>query len=206
VAALVRGQRLDYCLSMPGKHHVLNSLAVLLAVSAVGGDVPEAAKALCKIPPIKGRGQRKRVELPKGPFTIIDESYNASPASVAATLQVLGKSDPGAGGRRIAVLGDMLELGELSPQLHAGLAQPIREAGIDLVFCSGPNMRYLFDRLPAYAEDSAKLAPLVAGAVRAGDVVMVKGSKGSLMGKTIDAMTALGAAREKPAASAAAAG
>lgn len=209
VTALVGGERIQYCLSMPGRHHVLNSLAVLLAASALGGDPAEAAKALCRIPPIKGRGQRRRIELPQGPLTVIDESYNASPASVAATLQVLGSSDPGAGGRRVAVLGDMLELGASSPQLHAGLAQAVREAGIDLVFCAGPNMRHLFDRLPAasrgaHAEDSAALAPVVAAAVRAGDVVMVKGSAGSRMGRVVDALAALGAAEPaRPSAGAA---
>ncbi|WP_207476873.1 UDP-N-acetylmuramoylalanyl-D-glutamyl-2,6-diaminopimelate--D-alanyl-D-alanine ligase [Arenibaculum pallidiluteum] len=199
ITASIRGERIQYCLSMPGRHHVLNSLAVLLAVSALGGDVVEASKALSRVPPMKGRGQRKRVELPQGSFTVIDESYNASPASIAATLQVLGRSDPGAGGRRIAVLGDMLELGAQSPQLHAGLAQPLAEVGVDLVFCSGPNMRHLFDRLPAamrgaHAADSAALAPLVAKAVRAGDVIMVKGSAGSRMGRVVDALLESGSA------------
>ena len=199
VTAEILGERIQYCLSMPGRHHVVNSLAVLLAAAALGGDVVQASKSLSRIPPLKGRGLRKRVELPQGSFTVIDESYNASPASIAATLQVLGRSDPGAGGRRIAVLGDMLELGPQAPQLHAGLSQPLRETATDLVFCSGPNMRHLFDRLPAamrgaHAEDSAALAPMVAAAVRAGDVVMVKGSAGSRMGRVVEALLARGTA------------
>jgi UDP-N-acetylmuramoyl-tripeptide--D-alanyl-D-alanine ligase len=211
VIARIRGERLEYRVSTPGRHHVINSLGLLLAVGALGGDVAEAARSLSRIPAIKGRGQRKRVELPGGALTLIDESYNASPASVAATLQVLGWTPPAPGGRRIAILGDMLELGSRSPELHAGLAQAVEEAGIDLVFCSGPNMRHLFEALPAsrrgaYAPDSATLAPVVAGAVRAGDVLTVKGSKGSLMGRVIDAVAALGPARptEMPAAPAAA--
>ncbi|ACI98052.1 UDP-N-acetylmuramoylalanyl-D-glutamyl-2,6-diaminopimelate--D-alanyl-D-alanine ligase [Rhodospirillum centenum] len=211
VTASIRGERIQYCLSLPGRHHVLNSLAVLLAVSAAEGDVAAAARQLSQIAPIKGRGLRRRVALAKGSFTVIDESYNASPVSVAAAATVLGKADPGAGGRRIAVLGDMLELGAQAPSLHAGLADQFRRAGADLVFCCGPNMKFLFDRLPAalrgrHTEDSAALAPLVADAVRAGDVVMVKGSAGSRMSRVVDALVALDhgdQAAEAPAAVAA---
>jgi UDP-N-acetylmuramoyl-tripeptide--D-alanyl-D-alanine ligase len=108
----------------------------------------------------------------------------------------LGKTDPGAGGRRIAVLGDMLELGAQSPALHAGLAPHFKQAGTDLVFTCGPNMKHLHDRLPAamrgrHAEDSAALAPLLAEVVRAGDVVMVKGSAGSRMSRIVDVLMAL---------------
>jgi UDP-N-acetylmuramoyl-tripeptide--D-alanyl-D-alanine ligase len=146
--------------------------------------------------PLKGRGLRKRIQLAPGMLTVIDESYNASPVSMEASIQVLAKAEPGAGGRRIAVLGDMLELGERSALLHAGLAEPLRAAGIDLVFCSGPFMKHLFDRLPAvlrggWAENSAALAPLVAASVRGGDMVMVKGSAGSRTVKVVDALAAL---------------
>jgi len=146
--------------------------------------------------PLKGRGLRKRIQLAPGLLTVIDESYNASPVSMEASIQVLAKSEPGTGGRRVAVLGDMLELGERSALLHAGLAEPLMAAGIDLVFCSGPFMKRLFDKLPAvlrgaWAEDSAALAPLVAASVRGGDMVMVKGSAGSRMAKIVDALTAL---------------
>jgi len=152
------------------------------------------------------------VALAKGSFTVIDESYNASPVSVAAAAGVLAKTDPGCGGRRIAVLGDMLELGAQAPQLHAGLAEPFRRAGVDLVYCCGPNMRHLYDKLPAamrgrHAPDSAALAPMVAEAVRAGDVVMVKGSAGSRMARVVDALKALDVEEaEEPAPAAVAAG
>ncbi|HYC04271.1 MAG TPA: UDP-N-acetylmuramoylalanyl-D-glutamyl-2,6-diaminopimelate--D-alanyl-D-alanine ligase [Azospirillaceae bacterium] len=199
VTASIRGETVSYTLSIPGRHQVLNSLGVLLAVQAAGGDLIAAARGLSQIQPIKGRGLRSRVTLDKGSFTIIDESYNASPVSVAAAAGVLGAAAPGCGGRRIGVLGDMLELGAQSPQLHAGLAEPFRAAGIDLVFTCGPNMRHLHEKLPetmrgGHADDSAALAPLVAGAVHAGDVVMIKGSAGSRMARVVDALKALAVA------------
>jgi UDP-N-acetylmuramoyl-tripeptide--D-alanyl-D-alanine ligase len=211
VTAGIRGETLQYCLSLPGRHMVMNSLGVLLAVRALGGDVVTAARSLCQLQPIKGRGQRRRIGLPRGSFTMIDESYNASPVSVAASMGVLGKTDPGAGGRRIAVLGDMLELGDHGPALHAGLAEAVRRNGVDLVFCCGPLMKHLFDRVPAaqrgrHAETSAALAPLVAEAVRPGDVLMIKGSAGSRMVAVVEALAALdheAAARAAPQATAA---
>ncbi|UEM19498.1 UDP-N-acetylmuramoylalanyl-D-glutamyl-2,6-diaminopimelate--D-alanyl-D-alanine ligase [Skermanella mucosa] len=198
VNAVIKGEALQYCLALPGRHHVMNSLAVLLAVRALGGDVVAAARAMATLKPIKGRGARRRVQLAQGALTVIDESYNASPVSMEASFQVLAKGDPGVGGRRIAVLGDMLELGERSPLLHAALAEPLKAASVDLAFCAGPHMKRLFDRLPAdmrgaWAPDSAALAPLVAGAVRAGDVLMVKGSAGSRMAAVVDAVAALDA-------------
>lgn len=194
--ASIRGEILNYCVSVPGRHQVMNSLAVLLAVSAVGGDLETAVTALAQISPIKGRGARLRVTLDHGVFVIIDESYNASPAAMEAAFAVLAKTDPGAGGRRIAVLGDMLELGVTAPRFHAGLAEPLIACGVDLVFCCGPRMKHLFDRLPDdlkghHASDSAALAPVVAAAARAGDVIMVKGSLGSRMAAVIDALCAL---------------
>jgi len=165
-------------------------------VKAAGGDVATAADALAGLAPIKGRGQRRSVDIAGGRFTLIDESYNASPVSVAAAAGVLGQSRPENGGRRIAVLGDMRELGDHAPALHAGLAAPIVAAGTDLVFCCGPNMRHLFDALPsekrgAHVNDSTTLAPLVAAAVAPGDVVMIKGSAGSRMAVVVDALKML---------------
>ncbi|HYD66790.1 UDP-N-acetylmuramoylalanyl-D-glutamyl-2,6-diaminopimelate--D-alanyl-D-alanine ligase [Azospirillum sp.] len=214
VTAVVKGERLQYCLSLPGKHWVMNSLAVLLAVRAVGGDLASAARALSTLQPVKGRGTRKRVHLGpnngQGAFTIIDESYNASPAAMNAAFEVLSKVDPGAGGRRIAVLGDMRELGTRSDALHAGLAAPLRAAHIDAVYCCGPHMKALWDRLPAamrgrYAEDSATLAGVLAAEVRGGDVVLVKGSAGSRMGLVVEALSGLDQRRDedKPAPQAA---
>jgi UDP-N-acetylmuramoyl-tripeptide--D-alanyl-D-alanine ligase len=197
VAAVIKGKPIQYSVSLPGRHHVMNSLGVLLAVQALGGDVAIAAQALASVKPIKGRGVRKRVQLGGDWLTIIDESYNASPVSMEASFQVLKASEPSSGGRRIAVLGDMLEMGERSPLLHAALAEPLQSNGVDLVFCCGPNMKRLFDKLPtamqgAWAENSTALAPRIAQALRGGDCVMVKGSLGSRMALIVDALSALG--------------
>jgi UDP-N-acetylmuramoyl-tripeptide--D-alanyl-D-alanine ligase len=209
VTAIVRGERIQYCLALAGRHHVLNSLAVLLAVRAAGADLGTAARALAQLAPVKGRGQRRRIQLLRGAFTLIDESYNASPVAVEAALQVLGGTDPGVGGRRIAVLGDMLELGERGPQLHVALADPLKAAGVDKVFLCGPQMKRLWDRLPAalrgrWAETSDGLVQSVAETVHAGDVVMVKGSLGSRMAPIVHALAALDH-REEPAFAASAA-
>jgi len=209
VTAQIRGERLQYCLSLPGRHHVMNSLAVLLAVHAAGGDMGIAARQLSQLQPIRGRGLRRRIALPGhgrpgASVTLIDEARNACPVSVTAAATVLGKTDPAPGGRRILVLGDMQGLGLASASLHAGLAGTVRASGADLVFTCGPMMKHLFDRLPAslrgrHGEDSAALAPLVSAAVRPGDVVMVKGSAGSHMSCVVDALLALDQAVLAPA-------
>jgi UDP-N-acetylmuramoyl-tripeptide--D-alanyl-D-alanine ligase len=195
VGADVLGQCLTYRIGMPGRHWVLNSLGVLGAVAALGADVPRAAEALASLVPLKGRGARHRVALGDGSFIVIDDSYNASPPSMAAALATLGAAPLEAGGRRIAVLGDMLELGAWGPDLHRALADDIAAQDIDLVFASGPNMGHLRDALPEgkcafYAPDSAALAPRVVAAARAGDVLLVKGSFGSRMNVVVDALLA----------------
>lgn len=203
VQARIGGINIDYSIPLPGRHHAINSLAVLLAVQAVGGDVPAAAAALAGLAPIKGRGQRAAIALPGGgTVTLIDESYNASPVSVKAAAGVLGQIPPGAGGRRIAVLGDMRELGEQAPALHAGVAPALVDGHCDLLFCCGPQMRHLYDAVPAamrgaHAADSAALAPFLVAALRDGDVVMVKGSAGSRMALVVDAIKAVAAKKDK---------
>jgi UDP-N-acetylmuramoyl-tripeptide--D-alanyl-D-alanine ligase len=134
--------------------------------------------------------------MPQGCFELIDDSYNASPPSMAASFQVLGRSRPGNGGRRIAVLGDMLELGDNAPELHAGLARPLIENGVDLVYTAGPMMEHLRAALPAamraaHEANAAALAPEVAAAVRPGDVLTVKGSAGNRMRTVVEALLAL---------------
>lgn len=200
VSASICGEVLQYSLSVPGQHWVLNSLGVLLAVKAVDGDVAAAARALSTIQPLKGRGARSRIRLVQddhiGAFTLIDECYNASPTSIAASLAVLGTTDPDGGGRRIAVLGDMLELGDQSASLHVGLKQPLVAADVDLVYACGPNMAKLYDALPprmrgACTPDSRELAVKIAEAAQPGDVIMVKGSLGSRMALVVDALQAL---------------
>ncbi len=197
IRAVIRGVELDYCIAMPGAHWVMNSLAVLAAVGAAGADVTAAAAQLANLRPLKGRGERHSIDTQNGSFKLIDDSYNANPTSMRASFEVLGRSSLGEGGRRIAVLGDMLELGDQSAEMHASLAAPLQENGIDLVFTCGPDTAALHEALPkalrgAHAENSKKLAGAVAEAVRPGDSVLVKGSLGSRMALVVEALMALG--------------
>jgi UDP-N-acetylmuramoyl-tripeptide--D-alanyl-D-alanine ligase len=193
VEATILGQPVTYKLGAPGRHLVLNSLAVLAAVALVGADLALAALALNNLRPVSGRGARAVLIVPGGNALLIDESYNANPASMRAAIALLGQAPIGKHGRRIAVLGDMLELGSSADAMHRKLADAIEAAGIDLVFCSGPLMRALWEALPSrarggYAEMAAGLESAVLGAIRAGDAVMVKGSLGSKMGPLVKAL------------------
>jgi UDP-N-acetylmuramoyl-tripeptide--D-alanyl-D-alanine ligase len=196
--ANILGQDVTYKLGAPGKHIVLNSLGVLAAVSLAGADLALAALALNQLKPPTGRGARMLLNLPGGSALLIDESYNANPASMAAAIALLGQAPvgqqkAGARGRRIAVLGDMLELGDQGVPLHRALAEPIAAANIDLVYCSGPLMHSLWEALPSgrrggYAVTAAELESAVLDGLRAGDAVMVKGSLGSKMGPIVKAL------------------
>jgi UDP-N-acetylmuramoyl-tripeptide--D-alanyl-D-alanine ligase len=186
VTASVQGEIVDYCLALPGRHWVMNSLAVLAAVKAAGGDVGTAAAAMATLEPMAGRGLRRKIAAASGDALLIDESYNASPASMRAAIAVLGAAQPERGGRRIAVLGDMLELGADAANLHAELAGPLHDADVDLVFTVGASMRALHEALPTrrrggHAATATEIAETVASRLRRGDVVMVKGSYGSRM-------------------------
>jgi UDP-N-acetylmuramoyl-tripeptide--D-alanyl-D-alanine ligase len=201
VQANILGTELTYKIGAPGRHLVHNSLAVLAAAELVGADLALAALALFEFKPTSGRGALIEVDLPGGKAVLIDDSYNANPASVAASLALLGQTPIGPHGRRIAVLGDMLELGPRGRVLHRGLLDPVIANAVDLVFCCGPLMRALWQVLPAgcrggYAEDSAALAAQVLSAIRAGDAVMVKGSLGSRMAPIITALQKLSARQE----------
>ncbi|WP_346432254.1 UDP-N-acetylmuramoylalanyl-D-glutamyl-2,6-diaminopimelate--D-alanyl-D-alanine ligase [Breoghania sp. L-A4] len=127
----------SYKIGAPGRHLVQNSLAVLGAVSLSGADLARAMQPLARMKPPKGRGERHQLALANGPATLIDESYNANPASMRAAISLLGATPIERPGRRIAVLGDMLELGEASASLHRALARPLEEAHVDLVYCAG---------------------------------------------------------------------
>ena len=193
VRARILGAYVTYKLGAPGKHIVLNSLAALAAVSLAGGDLALAALALSRLEPPTGRGARMRLDLPGGSVLLIDESYNANPASMRASLALLGEAKIGPRGRRIAALGDMLELGPRGEAFHRDLAEAVRGNRVDLVFCCGPLMRALWEALPSerrggYAETSQALEPQLLAAVRAGDAVMVKGSLGSRMGLLVRAL------------------
>ena len=193
VQANILGTELTYKIGAPGRHLVHNSLAVLATAVLAGADLALSALALADFKPASGRGAAFEIDLPGGRATVIDESYNANPASMAAALALLGQRPVGARGRRVAVLGDMLELGPRGRALHRGLLAPVEAHAIDLVFCCGPLMRSLWRALPAgrrggYGEDSAALEPQVLSAVGAGDVVMVKGSLGSRMAPIVKAL------------------
>ncbi|WP_029587392.1 UDP-N-acetylmuramoylalanyl-D-glutamyl-2,6-diaminopimelate--D-alanyl-D-alanine ligase [Bradyrhizobium sp. URHD0069] len=193
VHANILGNDVTYKLGMPGRHMAMNSLAVLAAASLVGADLARAALSLSQIESTAGRGARRALEVANGEATLIDESYNANPASMAAALNVLGQAAVGPRGRRIAILGDMLELGPTAPALHRGLIDAIRSNHIDLVYCCGPLMRNLWDALSTgkrggYAESAAALEAQAVAAIRAGDAIMIKGSLGSKMKTIVNAL------------------
>jgi UDP-N-acetylmuramoyl-tripeptide--D-alanyl-D-alanine ligase len=198
VKANILGEDVSYTLQVPGKHLAMNSLSALLAVKLVGADIQAAAKSIEKQEPITGRGKRELLNIGQNdnPVTLIDESYNASPSAMSAAFKVLALVDPGRGGRRIAVLGDMLELGEQSDKYHEDLELPIKAANIDLVYTCGKHMKKLHERLPAnqrgvHKENSKELSQIVPDVLTPGDVVMVKGSLGSKMGLIVEALRAL---------------
>ena len=182
VAVELFGRRIDYRLAQSGAHWGLNSLCVLLMLDALDVTLDTGLEALAGFQPLAGRGQTRTVTTPDGAFTLIDESYNANPLSMAAGFKTLGARSTS--GRRVVVLTDMLELGEQSRDLHEGLAGPIDAAGLDLVHAAGPEMRWLYDALPVsrrgvWRATAAELAAEAALLVAPGDIVMVKGSNGS---------------------------
>jgi UDP-N-acetylmuramoyl-tripeptide--D-alanyl-D-alanine ligase len=193
VQARLHGKALDFPILQTGQHWGLNSMAVLLMLEALDVDLDKSLGALGAFEPLAGRGAETQVEIAGGAFTLIDESYNANPISMASAIATLGGRTAR---RRIVALTDMLELGPEAANFHAGLAAPLHRAAVDLVFCAGPLMKSLWDALPptrrgGYAESAAELAPRVAQAVEPGDVVMVKGSNGSKAGAVAAALSAL---------------
>ncbi len=195
VTADVMGESVMYKLGVPGEHMAVNSLAVLAAAKLAGADLARTALALATAQPAKGRGVRERLRIGGGELLLIDESYNANPASVRAALALLATAKPAKGGRRIAVLGDMLELGTQGPELHAGLFEPMDAAQVDVLYAAGPLMANLWARVPAqkrgdHAATSDGIRDAVLAGLRAGDVVMIKGSLGSRMGPLVEAIRA----------------
>lgn len=195
VRAVVRGHDLTLRLRQSGAHWGMNSLAVLLTAEALGVSYASTIEALEGFEPLAGRGETRTVRVPAGAFTLVDESYNANPISMAAAIRSLAARP--AGGRRIVALTDMLELGPEAGRFHAAVADDVEAAGVDLVFAAGPLMASLFDALPptrrgGYAPDAEALAPLLAAAAGPGDVIMVKGSNGSRAGALTEALVALG--------------
>jgi UDP-N-acetylmuramoyl-tripeptide--D-alanyl-D-alanine ligase len=202
VVALVHGRTVRFRLNAPGQHMAMNAMAALAAAVAARDSSPSPcgrgageesmARALESFTAVAGRGTRRTLALPGGAVLLLDESYNGNGASMRAALSVLALQPAG---RHIAVLGDMLELGDSGPAEHAALAGPVATAA-DRLFVCGPLMRHLFDAVPpqigaAHAPDSAALAPIVAAQLRPGDAVLVKGSLGSRMKTIVNALDAL---------------
>lgn len=196
VRMALEGREMSYHLSLPGRHQAMNSLSVLAAVLDLDADIDRAALALAHLEAMPGRGARQQVRLPgAGQFTLLDESYNANPLSMTAALGVLGASEPQQGGRRIAVLGDMLELGSEAVRFHEALKEDLADNAVDLAYLAGPMMGTLArclpeERLACHAETSAGLTEALQQAVRPGDVVLVKGSLGSRMRHVVEALLA----------------
>jgi UDP-N-acetylmuramoyl-tripeptide--D-alanyl-D-alanine ligase len=194
VRAVLNGRAVEIPLRQTGAHWGLMSLAALLMLEALDVRLSDGLAALAAFDPLEGRGATRAIHAASGCFTLVDESYNANPLSVGAALATLGARP--VRGRRIVALTDMLELGAQSAVMHAGLAEPIEQAGVDLVFCAGPMMKSLFDALPptrrgGYAETAQALAPGLVRAVEPGDVVMVKGSRDSRAKDLVEALAAL---------------
>ena len=182
IDAEVEGRALSFPIRQIARHWGPMSLAALLMMRALDVELEIALAALAAFEPLAGRGAERAIAVGGGVFTLIDESYNASPVSLASALRSLGAR--ATDGQKIAVLTDMLELGADSADRHAELAPVIAEAGIDLLFCAGPLMKTLYDaidpdRRGAWAPDADGLIPGLAAAIGPGDAVMVKGSKAS---------------------------
>jgi UDP-N-acetylmuramoyl-tripeptide--D-alanyl-D-alanine ligase len=195
ITAQLPGATLCYSLSQSGSHWVSNSLAVLAAVEAVGGDLAAAGLALGELGGLAGRGARHSIDVGNGKALLLDESYNANPASMAATLGELGKYP----GRKIAVLGTMKELGERSAEYHAALAAPLAAAKVDFAILVGDAMQNLVEKLQAGVEGPADFAhcatarealDLLRGILRESDIVLVKGSNSMGLSAIVDALTA----------------
>lgn len=196
VQATIGSKHLKYHLNMRGRHWAINTLGVLAAVASLGADLDAAAQALINVEPPKGRGEIHQIKSEDGVFTIVDETYNASPVAVRAAMNVLKSTTPGRGGRRVVVLGDMLELGDDAEKEHRSLVNDITAHDFDLVFACGQHMPAILEGLPddmrgGAAENSDELADFVAKRVRSGDLVLIKGSFGSQMGKVVERLKAM---------------
>jgi UDP-N-acetylmuramoyl-tripeptide--D-alanyl-D-alanine ligase len=202
VAATLHGKALRFPIAQAGVHWGLNSLATFLSVEALGAPIEAAIEGLGDFGPLAGRGETHALNIDGATVALIDESYNANPISMRAALATLGAVK--AVDRKIAVLTDMLEMGEGALAVHADLAEPIAAAGVDRVFLAGPAMRALWDVLPkprrgAWRETAEALAPEVLSALRSGDVVMVKGSKGSNASLVVQALLTANSSHPKRA-------
>jgi len=190
VSARLPEAELCYTVAAPGEHNVLNSLAILAAVETVGGDLAAAGLALAELPGLAGRGARSVISVGAGSALLIDESYNANPLSISATLKQLGYEQAK---RRIAILGAMKELGSRSDELHAELADPIWQAGVDMAILVGDEMKPLADRLAGtlaleHVTDSAAATQILQEHIQPDDAILVKGSNSIGLSRLVAAM------------------
>jgi len=196
VASRIGNVRLDYKVSLPGRHWVTNSLAVVVAVYAAGGDIGMAGHAMASLVPQEGRGALYDVKSKAAKFQVIDESYNANPSSMAATLEVLQDQKPEKGGRKIDVLGDMEELGTRAKDEHKGLVPLIRRAGIDTIYLKGKHMAALKgdlkrDMKVVCLKSNAGIFKKLSRDLKDGDLIVVKGSRAGAMDEIVDQLLAL---------------
>ena len=208
IRAVRDGQPVLFKVSSPGKHFALNALGALAVAEALGADPMIAAHDLGRWMPPAGRGQRERITLDiveETFFDLIDDAFNANPASVAAALDVLIAAKPTdgigrvGGGRRIAILGDMLELGPTETALHADIARHPGLSAVHVIHCVGARMKALHAALPRsqrgeWVETAAELAPRVRSLIDAGDILLVKGSKGVKVSLIVDVLRKMGQA------------
>ena len=202
IEAALGGSTLRFALPVPGRHWAMNALAVLAATAALGADPKCAAKALAHLEALPGRGRRYELAWHGGTLTVIDESYNASPAAMRAALAVLAATQPAFGGRRVAVLGDMLELGDATERLHRELAEPLATAKVDRVFLIGTAVGALDVALPKKCRgglwpSADKALPVLLRSLQPGDVVMVKGSRGVDLAPIVERLRTESAQSEK---------
>ena len=191
VTARLPEAELAFTLSQPGAHWVSNALAVLAAVDALGGDLAAAGLALADFGGLEGRGAHHRIRIGGGEALVIDESYNANPTSMAATLEVLGNA---AAARRIVVLGAMRELGQDSDALHAGLAGPVLAANVDYALLVGSGMEPLAKALEgkidsAHWPDASSAGESLQKLIRPGDAILIKGSNAIGLGRIVTTLT-----------------
>ncbi len=200
VEASVFGEPLAFSLGAPGRHQAMNALAVIGAARALGASAARASAGLKGLAAATGRGAQSKVRLPGGAeVTILDESYNANPTSMSAALALLGQLKPDRGGRRVAVLGEMLELGPAAAELHAGLLRPLLAAKVDALYVAGALMSHLWDKAPpavraVRAADARALAPAIIDGLKDGDIIMVKGSNASKVSEIVAAIKAAASA------------
>ncbi len=191
--AIINGETSELHIGAAGRHIAENAMAALGTVAVTGADLDRAFAALGTLEAVKGRGQRHRLSVGDGSFLLIDESYNANPASMRAAIALLASAEVRGNGRRVAVLGDMLEMGEFATEVHEELSGPLLSAGIEHVWLAGESMAALRDALPesvtvAWFPTTAELNEFVLKWVQPGDVVMIKSSLGIGFGKIVTAL------------------